>query len=146
MSLWTKLYDVTIQMKALYLYFNIMLFVCQNFRKWNLEIWPHLAGLKGIKYCHSNKLYPFQALKVYFFFWLCHFFSFLLLSTISFSHNFVVCNRYPFGLLVKFKLWNLTIFKISIVFQRLSGRLPMFVFVFAKKLARISLEIVLVPR
>ena len=36
-------------------------------------------------------------------------------------------------------------FKISysIVFQRLSGKLPMFVF--AKKLTRISLEIVLVP-
>ena len=31
-------------------------------------------------------------------------FFFLLLSTISFSHNFVVYNRYLFGLLVKFKL------------------------------------------
>ena len=30
------------------------------------------------------------------------------------------------------------------VFQRLSGKLPMLVFVFAKKLARISLAIVLV--
>ena len=44
----------------------------------------------------------------------------------------------------KFKLWNLTILKISIVFQPLSGKLPMFVFVFAKKLTRISLAIVLV--
>ena len=30
-------------------------------------------------------------------------FFFFLLSTISFSHNFVVCNRHPFGLLVEFK-------------------------------------------
>ena len=29
-----KSYDVTIQMKALCLYFHMMLFVCQNFRKW----------------------------------------------------------------------------------------------------------------
>ena len=72
-------------------------------------------------------------------------FSFLLLSTINFSHNFGVCNWCPSGLLVKFKLWNLTIFEISIVFQRLSGKLPLFVFVFAQKLTRISLEIVLVP-
>ena len=42
-----------------------------------------------------------------------------------------------------FKLWNLTIFKISIVFQRLSGKLT--TFIFAKKLTRISLAIVLVP-
>ena len=63
---------------------------------------------------------------------------------IGFSLNIVVCNRYPFGLLVKFRLWNLTSFKISIVFQRLSGKLPMFVFVFAKKLKR-SWILVLVP-
>ena len=31
------------------------------------------------------------------------------------------------------------------VFQQLSGKLPMFVFVFAKKLTDISLAIVLVP-
>ena len=72
-------------------------------------------------------------------------FFFLLLSTISLSHNFVVCNRYPFGLLVKFKLWNLTVFKISIVFQLLRGKLPMFVFVFVKTFTRISLAIELVP-
>ena len=39
LSLWMKFYDVTIQLKALCLYFHIMLFVCQNFRKWNLAIW-----------------------------------------------------------------------------------------------------------
>ena len=32
LSLWTKSYDVTIQMKDLCLYFHMMLFVCQNFR------------------------------------------------------------------------------------------------------------------
>ena len=31
-----KSYDVTIQMKALYLYFHMMLFVCQNFRQCTL--------------------------------------------------------------------------------------------------------------
>ena len=30
-------------MKALCLYFHMMLFVCQNFRKWNLEIWSKFA-------------------------------------------------------------------------------------------------------
>ena len=38
-------------MKALCLYFHMMLFVCQNFRKWNLVgicLWPHLA-VKGLK-------------------------------------------------------------------------------------------------
>ena len=39
LSLWMKSYDVTIQLKALCLYFHMMLFVCQNFRKWNLAIW-----------------------------------------------------------------------------------------------------------
>ena len=43
MSLWTKSYDVTIQMKALCLYFHMMLFVCQNFWKRNLEIWLKFA-------------------------------------------------------------------------------------------------------
>ena len=38
-----KAYDVTIQMKALCLYFLMMLFVCQNFRKRNVEIWPKFA-------------------------------------------------------------------------------------------------------
>ena len=33
MGLWTKSYDVTIQMKALCLYFHLMLFVSQDFRK-----------------------------------------------------------------------------------------------------------------
>ena len=50
MNLWTKSYDVTTQMKPLCLYFLMVLFVCQNFRKWNLVeicLWPHLA-LKGL--------------------------------------------------------------------------------------------------
>ena len=50
---------------------------------------------------------------------------------------------YPFTLLVKFKLWNLIIFMLSIVFQQLSRNLPMFVFVFAKKLTSITLAIIL---
>lgn len=36
-----------------------------------------------------------------------------------------VWNRFPFGLLVKFKLWSLAIFEISIIFQRLSCDLMM---------------------
>ena len=64
---------------------------------------------------------PFSSLKSLLLLLASSLFSFLLLSTITFTHNFVVCNRYPFGLLVKFKLWNLTVFKISIVFQRLSA-------------------------
>ena len=43
LSLWMKSYDVTIQLKALCLYFHMMLFVCQNFRKWNLAIWSRFA-------------------------------------------------------------------------------------------------------
>ena len=70
---------------------------------------------------------------------------FFLLSTVSFSYNFVVCSRHPFGSLVKFKLWNLTIFKNSIVVLWLSGKSSMFVFVFAKKLTCISLAIMLIP-
>ena len=87
---------------------------------------------------------PFSSLKCLLPLLASSLFSFFLLSTINFSHNFGVCNRYPFGLLVKFKLWNLTIFEISIVFQRLSGKLC-FCYVFAKKLTRISLAMVLVP-
>ena len=70
------------------------------------------------------------------------------ISSVKYDHlfpQFCCCNRCPFGLLVKFKLWNLTSFKFSIVFQRLSGKLPMFVFVFAKNLTRVRLAIVLVP-
>ena len=37
-----KSYDVTIQMKALCLYFHMMLFVCQNFRN---EIWEFARNL-----------------------------------------------------------------------------------------------------
>ena len=66
--------------------------------------------------------------------------SFLILSTINFSHNFVVCNRYPFGLLVKFKLWNLTVLRY-LSFLSDSAQ----IFVFATKLTRISLTIVFVP-
>ena len=54
-------------------------------------------------YFHFNKLYLFKLKKFTSCFGFVAFF-FLLLSTISFSQNFVVCNRYPFGLLVKFKL------------------------------------------
>ena len=43
LSLWTKSYDVTIQMKALCRYFHLMIFVCQNFRKRNLEVWSKFA-------------------------------------------------------------------------------------------------------
>ena len=39
LTLQTKSYDVTIQMKALCLYFHMMLFVFQNFRKRNLASW-----------------------------------------------------------------------------------------------------------
>ena len=72
------------------------------------------------------------------------FFHVSVSSTSSFN-SFTVWNRYPFSVLVKFELWNLIIFMICIVFQRLSRNLPMFVFVFAKKLTGISLAIVLVP-
>ena len=43
LSLQTKSYDVTIQMKALCLYVHMVLFVCQNVRKWNLEIFSKFA-------------------------------------------------------------------------------------------------------
>ena len=43
LSLWRKSYDVTIQMRALCLYFHMMPFVSQNFRKWNLELWSKFA-------------------------------------------------------------------------------------------------------
>ena len=36
-------YDVTIQMKAPCLYLHMVLFVFQNVRKWNLEIWSKFA-------------------------------------------------------------------------------------------------------
>ena len=42
MSLLTKSYDVTIQMKALCLYLHMVLFVCQNFRQRNLEFGRNL--------------------------------------------------------------------------------------------------------
>ena len=64
---------------------------------------------------------PFSSLKSLLLLLASSLFSFLLLSTITFTHYFVVCNRYPIGLLIKFKLWNFTIFEISIVFQRLSA-------------------------
>ena len=41
-----KSYDVTIQMKALYLYLHMMLFVFQNFRKWNLKFGRNLLFVK----------------------------------------------------------------------------------------------------
>ena len=41
-----KSYDVTIQMKALYLYLQMMLFVFQNFRKWNLKFGRNLLFVK----------------------------------------------------------------------------------------------------
>ena len=49
-----KSYDVTIQMKPLYLYLHMVLLVFQNFTKWNLGffvefyLWTHLA-VKGVK-------------------------------------------------------------------------------------------------
>ena len=50
-----------------------------------------------------------------------------LLSTISSFHSFVVWNKYPFSLLVKFKLWsNLTTFKQN--FYHLPATHPLFVF------------------
>ena len=54
---------------------------------------------------------PFSSLKSLLLLLASPLFSFLLLSTINFSHNFVVCNRYPFSLLVKFKLRNLTVLR-----------------------------------
>ena len=47
---------------------------------------------------------PFSSLKSLLLLLASSLFSFLLLSTITFTHYFVVCNRYPFGLLVKLKL------------------------------------------
>ena len=41
--MWTKSYDVTIQMKALCLYLHMVIFACQNFTKWSLEIWSKFA-------------------------------------------------------------------------------------------------------
>ena len=47
-----KSYDVTIQMKPLCLFFNMVLFVCQNFKKTKFGklveicLWPHLT-VKG---------------------------------------------------------------------------------------------------
>ena len=58
---------------------------------------------------------PFSCLKSFLLPLASSLFTFLLLSTISFSHNFVGRNRHPFGLLIKLRLWNLTIFEISIV-------------------------------
>ena len=49
-----KSYDVTIQMKSLYLYLHMVLLVFQDFTKWNLGfflefyLWAHLA-VKGLK-------------------------------------------------------------------------------------------------
>ena len=47
-----KSYDVTTQMKALCLYFDMMLFVSQNFGKFGslveICLWAHLA-VKGLK-------------------------------------------------------------------------------------------------
>ena len=83
---------------------------------------------------------PFLSLKSLLLLLASSLFSFLPLSTINFSHNFVVCNRYPFGLLVKFKLWNLTVLRY-LSFLSDSAQ----IFVFANKLTRISLTIVLVP-
>ena len=42
MSLQSKSYDVTIEMKALCLYFHMVIFVCQNFRQRNLEFGRNL--------------------------------------------------------------------------------------------------------
>ena len=42
LSLWTKSYDVTIQMKALCLYFHVMLFVCQIFENESWKFGPNL--------------------------------------------------------------------------------------------------------
>ena len=49
MSLWTKSYGVTIQMKPLNLYFHIVILVFKFYKKWNLGffiefcLWSHLA-------------------------------------------------------------------------------------------------------
>ena len=57
LSLWTKSYDVTIQMKDLCLYFHMMLFVCQNFRNLvEICLWPHLA-VKGLRVWFFNLLW-----------------------------------------------------------------------------------------
>ena len=45
MSLWTKPYDVTIQMKPLYLYLYMVLFVFQDFTKWNLGFFCRILPL-----------------------------------------------------------------------------------------------------
>ena len=66
-----KSYDVTIQMKALYLYLHMMLFVFQNFRKWNLKFGRNLLfvkfGSERVKGPFTNQKvrvpYPFLYLK-----------------------------------------------------------------------------------
>ena len=56
-------------------------------------------------------------------------FFFFLLSTVCFSHNFVVCNRHPFGSLVKFKLWNLLFLRIlSLSYDSAANRPCLFLF------------------
>ena len=45
MSPWTKPYGVTIQMKPLYPYLNMVLLVFQNFTKWNLGFFCRILPL-----------------------------------------------------------------------------------------------------
>ena len=55
MSLWTKSYDVTIQMKALCLYFHMMLFVLEN------EIWKFGRNLPLATFDSERvKSHPFR--------------------------------------------------------------------------------------
>ena len=54
LNLWTKTYGVTIQMKPLLQYFNIVLLTSQDFTKRNLEFFVNFLfltseGVKGLK-------------------------------------------------------------------------------------------------
>ena len=53
--MWTKSYDVTIQMKALSLNSHLVLFVFQNVTKCNLEIWSKFLAIFGSERVKKGK-------------------------------------------------------------------------------------------
>ena len=89
---------------------------------------------KGFEYWHFDTIYHFLVkITSCFSFGFVAFFNFAV-STTSSHHSFVNWNRYPFSSPVKFDLLNFwSFFLISIVFQRLSRNLLMFVCDFAEK-------------
>ena len=62
MSLWTKSYDVAIQILALCLYFRMMLFVCQNFKN---EIWKFGRNLHLATFGSERVNIRFQGPKIW---------------------------------------------------------------------------------